>query len=116
MSWAEKHVVLLVSFVLLIGYVFASFWRNDVMILKPNTVIALECLCNGDAEYYEKQYQDRVKMLKDETISEVVFEPYDVPNALVYYLYVGDISTDETNEVNQKMAEIYGKKSIRVDR
>ena len=115
MSWAEKHGVLLVSFVLLIGYVFASFWRNDVMILKPNTVIALECLCNGDAEYYEKQYQDRVEMLKDETISEVVFEPYDVPNALVYYLYVGDISTDETNEVNQKMAEIYGKKSIRVD-
>lgn len=110
------HKVLYTQLVLLLIYVVAAFLRNDAMILvKPNPLIAAECLMNGDAAYYEQQYQDRLEILRDESVSEVVFEPYDVPEKLMYFLYVGDISGDEMYYENKKMAVIYGKESIRVE-
>ena len=67
---------------------------------------------NSEASYYEKQYQERVDILSDPSVSEVEFAPYDVPEALKSFLFVGDISADKTNIVNRLMSDIYKKDSI----
>ena len=48
------------------------------------------------------------------SVEEVVLAPLDVPESLNYSLFLGDLSTDENMDVNQKVAQIYGKKSVRV--
>jgi len=112
-----KYKVMYTQLLLVLVYVAAAFLRSDSMIfVKSNTWIAAECLFNGDASYYEQQYQNRLEILRDESVAEVVFEPYDVPEDLMYFLYLGDISADETYYVNRNMAMIYGKESIRVEK
>ena len=38
----------------------------------------------------------------------------DVPENLVNFLYLGDISDDETTPANQYLAEVYNKKSVKI--
>lgn len=83
--------------------------------VKPHAVTALQVLSNGEAAYYEKQYQARLAILEDDSILDVTFAPYDVPESLVNLLYLGDISTDASHDVNRNMATLYRKTSIRIE-
>lgn len=101
-----------------LGVLFIStflFRSWDECYIKPHAITAVQAIYNGDAAYYEKQYQNRLSILEDADVQNVVFSAYDVPEALVHFLYVGDISPNATDDVNQKMAELYGKNSIRVE-
>lgn len=81
--------------------------------MEPHSLTAVRELLNGEAAYYEAQYQERLRVLEDASVADVVRPPYDVPEALDHFLYLGDISEDADNIVNRSIAEIYHKNSIR---
>lgn len=70
---------------------------------------AWRSLRRGEAEQYYAEYQERLKILEDETIEEVVLEPFSVKP---YVLFFGDIVKDPGDWVNCSVAEYFGKKSV----
>ncbi len=73
---------------------------------------SLTILLSGEAQAYEQEYQERMKILCDPAITEVVFQPYEHQPDM---LYVGDIGGDITEELNQKVAMYFGKNSVKVN-
>ncbi len=114
---SENHhktfVITELVLVLLFTLVFC-LQPGEAEYLKSNSMTAFRTLVNGEAAYYEQQQQERLAVLKDASVLDVTFAPYDVPESLMYFLYLGDISENENAFVNQRMAEIYGKTSIRI--
>lgn len=75
------------------------------------TAKAVTLLLNGEAIAYEEEYQNRMHVLRDPTISQVEFAPYvHQPDML----YVGDFSSDCEDPTNQKAAEYFKKESISI--
>jgi hypothetical protein len=72
---------------------------------------AYNLLKNGEAAAYEQEYQERLKLLRDDTVKDVVFMPYENQPDM---LFVGDFQGDTDNINNQKVAEYFGKDSIMV--
>jgi len=107
--WLAGMSVLLLSCLILS---ICRPWKEAYV--KPHSVTAIQVLTNGEAAYYEEQYQKRLSMLQDDSVSEVIFEPYDVPESLYYYLYLGDLSQDKCADENCKIADIYNKRSVMV--
>lgn len=98
--------------VIFVGMSFLRPWHEAYV--KPHSLTAMQVLQNGEAAYYESQYQERLRLLEDTEQKDVILEPYDVPAALESFLYLGDISEDETHQVNQHIAAIYHKNSVRL--
>lgn len=73
---------------------------------------AVRILKSGEAVAYEEEYEKRLEVLRDDSIQEVVFQPYvNQPDMI----YVGDFTGDATNVNNVRIAQYWGKRSIRVD-
>lgn len=87
-------------------------WKEAYV--KPHAVTAVQVLTNGEAAYYEEQYRKRMAILQDDSVQEVIFKPYDVPESLYYFLYLGDLSQDKNADENRKIADIYNKRSVKV--
>lgn len=98
---------------LVLGLTICRPWREAYV--KPHALTATQALLNGDAAYYDSQYRERVAVLQDASVQDAVLTPLDVPSTLHYSLFLGDLSTDASSDVNQKVAEIYGKRSVRVE-
>ena len=77
-----------------------------------SVALATKSLASGEASNYEAEYQERVKIWADDSIQEVILQPY-VNRPIM--LYVGDFSSDINEPTNQKVAEYYHKKSVRVE-
>ena len=77
-----------------------------------SSVQALRVLGNGEASAYEAEYKERLKVLQDDTVRDVVFTPYEYQPTM---LYVGDFTEDITNENNVEIAKYFNKNSIKVD-
>jgi hypothetical protein len=72
---------------------------------------ALNLLRSGEAAAYEQEYQERLEILRDNTVKDVVFTPYvNQPEML----FVGDFQGAADNENNQKVAEYFNKNSVMV--
>lgn len=108
MLYSQTGLVLV--FILLL---FVRSWSESYV--KPHALTAVQAIVNGDAAYYEEQYQKRLAVLNDNAIKEVSFVPYDVPESLINSLHLGDISTDPSSHVNQCMSKVYEKDSIRIE-
>jgi hypothetical protein len=118
-KWAEKKMFTEIlpaegkkSFVLagwLVGGVFLLitlyFWGGD----KITTASAVMDLHYGNAKQYQMEFQERLTVLEDETLSEVELEPFRIKP---YLLYFGDLQKDPEDWVNKAMAEYYGKEKI----
>lgn len=72
---------------------------------------AIRLLVSGEASAYEQEYQQRLKVLQDESITDVVFAPYQNQPDM---LYVGDLTGDAQDETNQKTAQYFKKNTVRV--
>lgn len=81
-------------------------------IMECTAVRALKVLHKGEAAAYEEEYQRRLRILTDESVSEVVFAPYEHQPDL---LYVGDFPGDLQDSTGIRIAQYFGKKSVRVD-
>ena len=81
--------------------------------VQESTVFrAIRVLEGGEAVAYEKEYEERLEVLRDASIQDVVFQPYvNQPDMI----YVGDFTGDPLNENNIRIAQYWGKNSIRVD-
>ncbi len=76
------------------------------------TTKAIRLLASGEAKAYEQEYQERLRILEDDTITDVVLEPYQNQPDM---LYVGDLTGDAQDDTNQKAAQYFGKNTVRVD-
>ncbi|WP_040196037.1 DUF6056 family protein [Candidatus Soleaferrea massiliensis] len=100
-----------VVFILLI---FAAFLFNCVMMSDSMTftsVSAVQSLRSGEAEQYYDAAQERLVLLKDDTLKDVVLQPYPVKP---YVLYFDDITSDPDNSRNKHMRKYYDKRSVRL--
>lgn len=73
---------------------------------------AMHLIANGEARAYEQEYEERYRLLTDRSVQELVLEPYENRPDM---LYVGDFSADPLEPTNVKVAEFFGKISVRVD-
>lgn len=73
---------------------------------------AIKILLSGEASAYESEYQERMGVLENDAVRDVVFSPYiNQPDML----YVGDFPEDALNPTNQKAAKYFRKDSVRVE-
>ncbi len=85
---------------------------NSQSFKEISVVKAVADIVSGSAERYDAEYAARMAVLKDESIQDVIFEPYvNQPNTV----YVGDYSKDPNLETNQMLAKWYHKKSVYVN-
>ena len=114
-SGKYQSVFVIAELVIVLAFVLMPCLRSgEASYSKPHSLTALQAITNGEAAYYEQQYQERLAVLKDPTVLDINFVPYDVPESLIYFLYLGDIPSDENDTVNQRMSAIYGKNSIKI--
>lgn len=79
---------------------------------EVSTVRAVKLLYSGEAEAYHQEYLERLEILEDDTVQDVVFEPFvHQPDML----FVGDFTGDINNPNNIEIARYWGKNSIMVD-
>ena len=75
------------------------------------TVKAITLLANGQARAYEQEYQERMQLLLDDSLQEVVLSPYENRPDM---LYVGDFSSDPNEETCRKAAQYFKKTAVSV--
>lgn len=63
----------------------------------------------GEAQQYYQEYQERLEILEDETVSEAYLQPFTFKP---YVLFFGDIQANETDWKNTAMADYYGKTAV----
>ncbi|MCQ2525931.1 MAG: DUF6056 family protein [Lachnospiraceae bacterium] len=89
---------------------FFFFYTNEVNPIGNYTVFgATYYLANGTAEQFYDEYEQRLEILKDDSIKDVVFEPY---KARPWFLINKDIGTNPSDEENVFLAEYYNKNSV----
>jgi hypothetical protein len=93
-------------------FVYLAFMQIYSGTFRECTAVkAIHLLRNGEAAAYEQEYQERLKILRDDTVTDVVFMPYENQPDM---LFVGDFQGYTDNINNQKVAEYFGKNSIMV--
>lgn len=97
---------------IVILFIFLLFVRpmNEANII-PNSIKAAKCLINGNASYYDLQYQERMDEVYSNPGGDLVFDSYDVPEDLWYFLHVGDLG-DSSDQNNIAFSECYGLRSV----
>ena len=79
---------------------------------ETTTGKAIRLLINKEAQGYEQEYQERLAILENDDIKDVVFQPYvHQPDML----YVGDFSEDAQAGSAPKIAQYFGKNTVRVE-
>ncbi len=76
------------------------------------TVKSIKLLASGEAKGYGQENMERLELLNDENVEDVVLQPHEYTPDM---LYVGDLLDDPNAFANQRMAQFYGKKSVVVD-
>lgn len=73
---------------------------------------AVKLLASGEAAAYEREYRDRLRILEDDMVQDVVFLPYENRPDM---LYVGDFAGDAQDATNRKVAQYFHKRTVRVE-
>lgn len=105
-----------------IGGVLAAFYNGIVVtlavvlllsgtILDMTTVTACKVWLKGEGKQYDKEYRERLAVLEDESVTDVVFEPYTVKPKLVF---IADGIEDPAFVNNRAWADFYGKNSLTI--
>ncbi len=90
---------------LMVMQIAAGEWK------ECTSVKAAQLLWSGEAAAYEQEYQERLKILRDDQVQNVVFQPYEHQPEM---LFVGDFQGNTENVNNRKVAEYFGKETIMV--
>ena len=78
-------------------------------ILDMTTVTACKVWVKGEGKQYDLEYRERLAVLEDETVTDVVFAPYTVEPELVF---IADGTEDPSFVNNREWADFYGKNSL----
>lgn len=77
-----------------------------------SVVRAIKVLESGEAVAYHQEYLERLEILRDDSVQDVVFMPYENQPDMIY---VGDFTGDASNVNNVRIAQYWGKNSLRVE-
>lgn len=95
---------------LLAAGVFVLLALMQVWALGDSTGLrALYFLYNGEAAAYDREYRERLAVLQDDTVRDVVFAPYEHRPDM---LYMSDLTEDPEAEDNRNLAEYFHKDSV----
>lgn len=104
-----KTITVMTPFIVLVLLFYQCLSGN---ILNCTTVKAVRELVSGEARAYGQEYEERLALLKDDAVTDVILPPFEhTPDML----YVGDLLDDPEAPENQKTAQFYGKNSVIVD-
>lgn len=93
---------------------FFFFYTHEVDPIGNYSVFgAVYYLTTGQAEEFYSEYKERLAILENDSVKDVVFEPYSVQP---WFLINKDLSENAGEEQNVFTASYYGKDSIRVNR
>jgi len=103
-----------------IGSLFATLYNGATIallgilllsgtILDMTTVTACKVWIKGEGKQYDKEYMERLAVLEDESVADVVFAPYTVEPDLVF---IADGTEDPEFVNNREWADFYGKNSL----
>lgn len=92
--------------VLLAGILFTGLWQ------EASVAKAVRVLANGEAAAYAVEYEERLLLLNDPEITDVVLTPFTHQPAMIY---TGDLPGDPEDPTSKKTAQYFGKNSIYVD-
>ncbi len=81
------------------------FWGGKTITTKS----AVDDLRSGVAKQYFAEYQERLILLEDASITEVYMKPFSVKP---YLLFFGDIVEDTDDWVNRTVANYFGKEKV----
>lgn len=81
------------------------FWGGSTV----TTVSAVESLRSGSAAQYYAEYQERMRLLGDDSLKEVYLEPFSLKPYLLYY---DDIEADTDDWINNVMEQFYDKEIV----
>ena len=92
--------------VLLAVILFTGVWQ------ETSAAKAIRMLTNGEAAAYAAEYEERLLLLNDPEITDVVLTPFIHQPAMIY---TGDLPGDPEDPTSKKTAQYFGKNSIYVD-
>lgn len=101
---AYRGIVLLSLFI-----VFASALCIHVDPYYYTSSSAMTDLLNGSARAYGEAYEERTKILLDDTVKDVVFEKLPAEPELLFF---SDLTDDKDSWENKAVAKYYGKDSV----
>lgn len=78
-------------------------------ILDMTTVTACKVWIKGEGRQYDTEYMERLAVLEDESVTDVVFAPYTATPELVF---IADGTEDPEFVNNREWADFYGKNSL----
>lgn len=90
----------------LLGICLTGSWQ------KLSTVKAVRMLTDGEAAGYAEEYEQRMELLTDPEIRQVVLTPFENQPELIYS---GDLPGDLQDATNKRVARYFGKESIYVN-
>lgn len=92
--------------VLLAVILFTGVWQ------ETSAAKAIRMLTNGEAAAYAAEYEERLLLLNNPEITDVVLMPFIHQPAMIY---TGDLPGDPEDPTSKKTAQYFGKNSIYVD-
>ena len=97
----SRAFILITSFILLINI--------SVNYENLSSFTAYSDLVSGSAQQYDKEYDNRIKLLEDKNLKNVRLDKFSVlPKSLFY----SDISYNKNDWQNEPLTKIYNKESI----
>ncbi len=91
---------------LLLGILFTGLWQ------EVSAVKAVRVLADGEAAAYAAEYEERLLLLNDPKVTDVVLTPFTHQPAMIY---TGDLPGDPEDPTSERTAQYFGKNSIYVD-
>jgi len=79
--------------------------------LDTTTITACKVWLKGEGKQYDTEYMQRLSVMENQSVSNVVFHAYSVKPALVF---IADGTEDPDFVNNQEWAGFYGKKSLTI--
>lgn len=91
---------------LLFSILCTGLWR------ETSAMKAIRVLTDGEAAAYAAEYEDRLLLLNDPEVTDVVLTPFTHQPALIY---TGDLPGDPEDPTNRKVAQYFQKTSLYVN-
>ena len=82
------------------------------LLQETSAAKAIRVLADGEAAAYAAEYEERLLLLNDPDVTDVVLTPFVHQPALIY---TGDLPGDLEDPTSQKTALYFGKNSVCVD-
>ena len=92
--------------ILLASLLFTGLWQ------EVSAIKAVRVLADGEAAAYAAEYEERLLLLNDPTVTDVVLTPFVHQPAMIY---TGDLPGDPEDPTSERTAQYFGKNSIYVD-